>query len=256
MEGTSKTKSKTDDTTEKMDSTPSSSRSINFWNILESKENVVVPIYVKNIFKMANLDNHTAFKCVTEEALKELEIYVRESMKDILDEDENLQDYYGPYYKKPEKFSFAMCDKFVIKKLVLFAQSSGDELWNLKTAPEKTKINEQSTSTTNSKEKSLPNITPKLDITEERKNLLKAVKTAVEKSILMDAETKEKKNVLDKIEVTISVAEIYESGDLPKSYTYNAKIKCPCCLEVSKFKKCGDVDTKGSRWVISNFKRH
>ena len=59
-----------------------------------------------------------------------------------------------------------------------------------------------------------------------------------------------------KVEVTVSVAEVYESENLPSSYTYNAIIKCPLCVNVTKIKKCSTAESKGTRWVLSNFRRH
>lgn len=226
----------------------SDNTSTSFWETLQEEKNVTIPLYIKNIFKLSHLDNPIAFRSITDEALKEIEIFARENMRIFLDPDDNLELFYGQFHKVPEKFCFLLGDKFLLQNLVKFVQSTTDEFWKPKKNLEKSRVN-VNTFKSNLTQSSTSSPTT-LDINEEKKHLLKLVKSVVQ-NLLSD-----EKDVLDKIQITVTVSEIYEQDNLPKTFTYEAKIKCPLCSNESKLKKCGDVDSKGSRWVISNFRRH
>lgn len=243
--------------------TPSTEPSISninnsFWEILEEEKNVKIPLYIKNIFKLNHLDNPIAFRRITTEALKEIEVFAREQMSIFLDPGENLELFYGQFHTVPEKFCFLLGDKFLLQNLVEFVQSTNDDFWKSKKDSDKNKtnVNAFKLSFKSNLTQSLSNSPSTLDINEERTNLLKLVKSIVEKSFSKVIDSDKKKNIFDKIQVTVSVSEIYEQNNLPDTYTYEAKIKCPLCSNESKLKKCGNADTKGSRWVLSNFRRH
>ena len=150
-----------------------------FWNILEEHKGVHIPIYVKNILQLNNLDNPIAFKIITDETLKEIELFSRENITDFLNPDEDMKLFFGPFYKTPEKFSFLIGDKFLIRDLVNFVQSKPEDFFkkenkNLQINKQNVKISEPNTDG----KKSAPSLAS-LDVNEETKCLIKMVKKII-----------------------------------------------------------------------------
>lgn len=245
-----------------MEDTKNSSSSIKesldvslFWNILEESTNSSIPIYIKNIFKFSHLDQPVAFKSITEDTLKELETFAQEEMINFLNKDDNLEIFYGQYHEKPEKFRFMIGDKLLIRNLVTFVQSKSETYWKLKESSIRNSSDEKTTKSNTLKKNPTVAHTPDYDVNGERKQVMKLAKAIVVKKCPKKY-SKDIKKLLDKIDVEISVSEVYNDTVLPEAFSYKANIQCPLCVSVSKIKKCGSIGEKGCRWVLSNFDRH
>lgn len=99
-----------------------------------------------------------------------------------------------------------------------------------------------------------------LNIEEERKKMLKLVKTLLSKENSSEnSENFNPKRVqtsTQNLDIQISVLELYQEENLPQSYTYCAKIKCVVCPNYISTTKCGRVGERSARWVLSNYRRH
>lgn len=84
--------------------TPKATPTNYFWDVLEKENKVSIPSYVKNICRLSNLDKPATFKNITDETIKELENFARTSMYVMLDASDNLESFYGSFYKVPDKF--------------------------------------------------------------------------------------------------------------------------------------------------------
>lgn len=76
-----------------------------FWKKVQDEVGNRVPQYLKNISKSNNLDNAFAMRDFDDNVIAELETFSKTTMLQILQEEQvDLQEYYGRFYKNPENF--------------------------------------------------------------------------------------------------------------------------------------------------------
>jgi len=106
-----------------------------FWQKVEGELGAPVPNYIKNLCKFNGLDNPISIQCITEDVIKELEIFARTKMSKIisdLDETVNLGDYFGLYGKDPQNFALSIGDKYLLLKVVEYVKSKPTEHFSIK----------------------------------------------------------------------------------------------------------------------------
>ncbi|KAF5279211.1 hypothetical protein FQR65_LT03459 [Abscondita terminalis] len=87
-----------------------------FFNEIENHIKIVVPKFTKNILKISGLSNRVAFQSFTETNLIELENFVKNDLKDLVDQTQ-YEDYFEVYKNNPEKFKFLVGYKKVIEAI-------------------------------------------------------------------------------------------------------------------------------------------
>ncbi|XP_043274622.1 uncharacterized protein [Venturia canescens] len=248
--------------------------SSHFWDLLEKESGVNVPAYIKNILKFNNFDNPLSFRHITPETIKELEEFSRHTMKDLLEPETDLYQFYGRFHKDPQKFQFMIGDRHLIEELVIYVKSKTSDFWKLpateKLIAQNTKKNPGIRSNrVTSDERGLKNSAqlkishrPDINIEEERKKLTKIIISLLRKENVENAVKNENSDPMSmkfpeqNLDITISVVELYNGEDLPQSYTYSAKIKCVICANSVVITKCGHSGDIKARWVVSNYRRH
>lgn len=244
-----------------------------FWNLLEGARKVSLPVHIKNILKLNNLDNPFSFQGINEDTFNELETFAREIMKEVLDDTEDLKLFYGIFHKMPEKFKFSVGDRLLILSLVKFVKEQNENFWNSSSAAP-LRTNSQ-TKPTPLGAKVPPNAITR-DMNSEQRELLQALKTALkgmntkktapndkddDDTSLKDTEGELVPPVTaEDFNIQLSVKEMYDDLHLPISFTYSAKVDCYICkktLTLTKIApKTEGAKTVKARWVISNYPRH
>lgn len=206
-----------------------------FWDKIEKSLCCTIPNYVKNIFKVQNLDNPIALSGVNEDIVKELQEFVRTDVykSTIPSTDDNstkLSDFYGIYDKYPTQFQFTIGDKLMIFKVKDFVANKKSGFW--KTIKQSTKTSSRSAITspmTPTQEQSATS----LNYRSEAKKIFKLLNKG--KNTLPDI-----KASLNSIEIDIAM----------ENERITATIQCSQCKNKIKTMK------KMDRWDIYNFRRH
>lgn len=211
-----------------------------FWQKLEALSGVQIPVHIKNILRLNNFDNYLSFCSLNSEMLSELEIFVKEDMLDLLEEDCNLQDYFGIYHKNPTKFRFLIGDKALLIRLVGLVNNKLDlDYWN----PPQIKKTD------------VPKIKIRLseaDIVMEQNKLCHMIQNSLQNLSQKNYENDVCQNfatlTTDDLDIQVSIKE--NNVDTADSFTYIAKLKCILCSSVITMAK----QVRG--WIISNYIRH
>lgn len=214
-----------------------------FWPKLEALSGVEIPVYIKNILRLNSFDNYLSFCSLNLEMLSELETFVKEDMLDLIEDDCNLQNYFGIYHKNPTKFRFLMGDKALLIRLVALVNDKLDlDYWNPPPPVKKPENKNQ--------------LKIKLSETD-----IKMEETKLEQMIQNSLHNLAQKNcdnelcqgfatiTTDELDIQVTVKEI-TGDDNTDSFTYNAKLKCILCSSVITMAK----QMRG--WIISNYMRH
>lgn len=196
-----------------------------FWSEIEKGLYLMVPMFLKNIFKYQNLDSPAAMT-LTEDNLKEMEEFVRsEAYYKQISEGTELRDYYGNFYYDPKSFKFLIGEKNMILAIKKFLANQPEKFW---------KKLMQSTSTAMTSASSNSRRLAHNDLEKEKQkilDLLKKNKKTVPKDLL---------EFLPSIKTEVTI----------QNNLVIAKVICPKCdTEIQATKKDG-------KWILSNFRRH
>jgi hypothetical protein len=238
-------------------------RRYNFWNILERDSGAYISPTIKNILRLNNMDNPLSFRNITEDVLKEFEIFAQTVMTSFIEPNSNMRDYFGIFHNMPEKFRFMIGDRHLILELVKMVKQAPKDYWKLPS--------------TDCEEFREPSCKKRALSKPEDKNILKSEKkselhekknpnvkeeinklTKLVKSLSQDENLNKKLRNLLKgyVQIEVSIKEIYDGETYPQGFTYVAGITCPSCSFVTNITKCETTKGKSSRWIISNFRRH
>ncbi|XP_043271344.1 uncharacterized protein [Venturia canescens] len=241
------------------DKTEQVSPSDYFLKLLERESLSLIPTYVKNILRLNNFLNPMAFRHISEDTIKEMETFARDEMEFFLKPEDHRQDYYHNYHTCPAKFQFVMGDKHLLLELAKIVETKPLEFWKMPersaTPSQQKKLSQLYTSGKASSSNFSVQV-EKGDTEDERKTLSKIVKKILEDNDGENMENKCKRISTQDLEIQVSISENYGEDGFPQSYTYRANIKCPKCSFITKLTKCGHIGQRGSKWVLSNFRRH
>lgn len=98
--------------------------SVHFWNCIEEHFSLDVPKYIKNIFAVTGYDNALVIRSLDDEALSEIEEFVRNHSDSISPEDEDKKQYYHVYHNHPSKFKFVEGHKVLIRLIVAYVTTT------------------------------------------------------------------------------------------------------------------------------------
>lgn len=86
-----------------------------------------IPKYIKNILELNGLDTIDTLATIDEKVIGELENFARTTMVSVIEEGENLKDYFNIFDKCPEKFLFVVGHKKLLNDIAVFAKESVNE---------------------------------------------------------------------------------------------------------------------------------
>lgn len=217
---------------------------LHFWTKLEDELGTFVPHHVKNILKFNNLDNPVSFRGMTDEIIGELEKFAKTAMLPLIEEDgQDLKEYYGIFYRKPENFQFVIGDKILIKQLVDFVKSKPLDYWGrIRTSKQHNMTSGSNPST---------NRPFDIDTQAEKRKLQRQMKTMFSKNC---TELSEPMRV--KLEKELLIDVMAKQNFENNTTIYEATIACPLCSNVISFTKVSETGKSKTRWITSNFKRH
>lgn len=227
-----------------------------FWRILQEENGVEIPIYIKNILTLSNLDNPLSFQCITDDTIKELEAFARENMRDFLKRGDNLEFYFGRYHRMPDKFRFLIGDRLMIKELVTFVKIQSKDYWKMGTLQHFGQSLSYS-------------INPDIELDERDQQLLlnwppdptmeqEELATQVRKVLTTeDLGCKvDLQALLTKVDVQVKVKSMFDKQRQQEYYVSQGTIKCVLCSGKLTIRKNSIAGAKRSRWITSNFRRH
>lgn len=95
---------------------------------VEQRLNIVLPISLKNVLKINGFTDSKLIENVSEEDLKEMENFMRETAPDLISENE-FENYYGIFHKKPQTFKFLLGQRKLIQIIAKYFKDkrSADE---------------------------------------------------------------------------------------------------------------------------------
>lgn len=214
-----------------------------FWTKIQNELGMCIPRCVKNILQFNNLDNPVSFRGISDAIIKELENFAKTVMPSLVDENsEDLKEYYGIFYKKPQNFTFVIGDRILLKKLVEFVNTKPFDYWG-------------DISTSTQRNMTSSGDTFNVDTEAEKKKLQRQITTMQTKNRSQFSESMRssfEKGVVINVTASVMPSKTYGINDI----TYEAHITCPLCSTVISFKKIAETGKPEKRWVMSNFKRH
>ncbi|XP_033219373.1 uncharacterized protein LOC117174394 [Belonocnema kinseyi] len=211
-----------------------------FWNKLQNGMRVWVPLHIKNILKLSNLDNASCLQDLDDAAIKELESFAKTIMLKKVKNEPDLTQYYGVFNEEPENFEFVIGDKLILKRMVKFTQATPFEYWTSRTSES------YAMPSTQKSDKD-----PDTDISTEISKVNRLVKKVVNETTPYLSET-HRVNLLNGVDTNISI----EKDAYDVLQCYKATITCPVCHQNLNFTKSMTKTNYNPRWIISNLKRH
>lgn len=221
-----------------------------FWEKVYLATGVTIKPHIKNIFQILSQDNALSFGSMTQEDIAMAEKFVREEMKDFLDDDLDPKEYYGIHQKNPTSFKFMDGDKMLLVKLIEIMKTKEIEFWTPNSTESSTK------SLANPQQR--PPVYGKpanFSIKDEEIKLKRSISVNItnfkkKKARFLDEQSEE---LLDgKTDITMSAAYEDESQE---TIEYTANVKCPLCVQEVSLKKVEKAG-KSAKWTCSNFGRH
>jgi len=215
-----------------------------FWTKIQNQFGVYVPHHIKNIFKFCNLDNPISFRQISEGIISDLEKFAQTSMLSLIDKNEDLKKYYGIYYKNPEKFKFVIGDKLLLQQLIEYVKDKpinfcGDIGSSL---PH---------NTVTSIQRAL-NHPFEIDIEAQKRKLQRLITTMMKNNKKINLEFSDRLLLIKDTVINVAVKRNNKNTDI----TYEAKITCPVCSNVTIITKIAERERSKTRWILSNFIRH
>lgn len=104
---------------------------LHFWNIVQKDSLSYIPVLIKNIFKLQNLDNYHAIKYASHDTIiSDLENFVKtEVYASHIPTGSNLTDYYGLFSRNPKDFQFTLGEKSLILYIITFINDTAFDEW-------------------------------------------------------------------------------------------------------------------------------
>lgn len=232
-----------------------------FWSLIESYTGTFVPIYIKNIMRLNNLDNPLAFKSITDDVLAEVEAFARTEMIRFV-EPHLMGDYYSHFADSPTQFKFMIGDKVLIKELVNFVKSQTVAFWQFRKRPieDAPEAGEPSSSKRKCSADYANEDPVKARAEGERQILETLIKNSLKKWPVENLPEEARIKLEENAPIEVSISEIYNYDIYSNGFaSYVAQIKCPLCSHSARLTKCSRssaTNCSGQRWVISNFIRH
>jgi len=152
-----------------------------------------------------------------------------------------LKKYYGIYYKNPEKFKFVIGDKLLLQQLIEYVKDKpinfcGDVGSSL---PHNTSI-----------QRALNNPI-EIDIEAQKIKLQRLITTMMKNNKKINLEFSDRLLLIKDTIINVAVKR-NKNADV----TYEAKITCPVCSNVTIITKIAERKRSKTRWILSNFIRH
>ena len=95
----------------------------NFWQIIETEMDLVVPTYIKNIFHHLEIEKPELLREFSSDSWETLEEKIKsEEYRKSLPDDSNLSDYYGTYTAETTSFRFSDMDRSTINRIADLAK--------------------------------------------------------------------------------------------------------------------------------------
>lgn len=94
------------------------------WKTLENEVAKFIPVFLKNILELNNLANSLGLRNIDDKMVKNLKIFVRDSMNFSVDPDKNITEFYRAFYKNAKEFKFVIGYILMLKNLQVLQKVS------------------------------------------------------------------------------------------------------------------------------------
>lgn len=106
-----------------------------FWNYIEECLHITVPIHLKNILRLQDIDNPYILGNLTSQEITEVEEFVRtDAYKNQLPKDIDYRQYYefyGSYDYNYASFKFSVKEKLILLATADFIKNQSKDIWKI-----------------------------------------------------------------------------------------------------------------------------